>query len=126
MTEKVTTLQFDFGKTEIHESYMVMVFNEGVSVALAHNNFLTELATKYFPKKRFGYISHRLNSYSVDPHVYTQTSKIENLAAFAIVSQNTMNFSNAQIEKLFLKKPFRTFKKMEKAVKWIESEIDKG
>ncbi|MAO08657.1 MAG: hypothetical protein CL596_08100 [Alteromonas sp.] len=119
-----TQLQFEFGTLEVHDSYVIAIMKEGVTISPGHNKVLVKIAEDYFPHKKFGYISHRINSYSVDPTVYTNTSKIENLVAFAVVSENPLNLSNAHIEKLFLKKPFRNFKKLRKAIDWVMESIE--
>jgi len=42
----------------------------------------------------FVYITHRVNSYSVDPTIYISVSKIENLVGFAVVFINQMALSS--------------------------------
>ena len=103
---------------------MIVVINEGVTVSTEHNKSLTEVAKTYFPKTPFVYITHRLNSYSVDPQIYFKTEKIENLIGFAVVSQNYQAKLNAQIEKMFFTKPFLIFSEIEDAVEWA-SQITK-
>jgi hypothetical protein len=120
------TQTHEFGVLEIHDSYVKAIMFEGITVKPIHNKVLIAIAQKYFPNKKFGYITHRLNSYSVDPRVYIDTSKIKNLVAFAVVSKDPMNLSNTEVEKLFLKKPFRAFKKMEEAITWVEEIISKS
>ncbi len=121
----IKTVLFQFGSAEIHPQYIIARMNEGVVVSPKMNKELLSLVKEYYPESKFAYITHRVHSYSVDPRVYIETSKIKNLAAIAIVSDNPINLSNAQVEQLFSKKPFRTFKKMEKAIKWAEKEINR-
>lgn len=117
------TVTFDFGRAEIHKNYMIMVMNEGITVIPAYNAELHKLAQNVFEGRPFGYISHRINSYSVDPSVYLETSKIENLKAFAVVSEGEIHFSTAQIERLFLKKPLEVFRTLPEAISWVESKV---
>jgi hypothetical protein len=56
----------------------------------------------------------------VDPQIYYQTEKIKNLIGFAVVSQNYQAKLNAQIEKMFFKKPFKIFTELEDAVTWAK------
>lgn len=123
---EVITITFEFGSAEIHPDYIVARMNEGVLVSTEMNKELLNLAKKYYPESKFAYITHRIHSYSVDPRVYIETSKIKNLAAIAIVSDNPINLSNAQVEQLFSDKPFRTFKTIYNAVKWAQKVIAKG
>lgn len=99
--------------------------NEGVHVIPEFNEELIKLANSYFADKEFVYITHRKHSYSVDPRIYTETSKIPNLAGFAVVSDKEIPMSTAQVEKIFLNKPMQVFDTVEQAVKWVEIVIRK-
>ena len=82
---------------------------------------LEDIADTYYTSKEFVYITHRVNSYAVDPAVYTKTSQIKNLVGFAVVASNYIALSNAEIEKIFLKKPFEIFTELDKAKEWAQS-----
>jgi hypothetical protein len=114
-------LQFDFCKMHIYENYMIVVMNEGVTVTPAHNQILLNIADTYFKNKSFVYITHRVHSYAVDPAVYIETSKIPNLAGFCVVSNDFKAKSNAEVEKLFLNKPFEIFNTLQEAITWATS-----
>ena len=115
--------QLDFCTIEIYDRYLITRMNEGITVTPEHNAVLVELAETYFKGVPFGYITHRINSYSVNPSVYVETSKIENLAAFAIVAGATSQISTIEIEKLFLSKPVKQFPLVEEAVAWVEDKV---
>ncbi|MEH6535580.1 MAG: hypothetical protein V7719_04260 [Psychroserpens sp.] len=118
MTDKIT---LDFCEIHIYENYMVVTVNTGVNITPVHNEVLTRVADTYFKNKPFVYITHRINSYSVDPTVYKETSKISNLVGFCVVSKNYMAKSAAQIEKLFLSKPFEIFDTLTDAIAWAKT-----
>jgi hypothetical protein len=117
------TLAFDFCDMTIFNNYLVVVMKEGVNITPKHNSVLVEVTKDYFLNKPFIYITHRLNSYSVDPKIYFETSKIENLKGFAVVSSNYKAKVNAQIEQMFFNKPFEIFSKLEDAISWAEELI---
>jgi hypothetical protein len=96
---------------------------EGITVKPEYNNDLIAIADKYFKDRPFGYVTHRINSYAVDPATYVQTSKIDNLVAFAVVSKNSINISNMELEKIFLKKPFEIFDEMDEAIDWVHDVV---
>ncbi|WP_240607714.1 hypothetical protein [Marixanthomonas spongiae] len=100
--------------------------DEGITVSPEYNDYLLTISTKYYAQRNFGYITKRVNSYSVDPRVYFETSKIENLVAFAVVSSENLRISVTKIEKLFLKKPFRHFNSMKKAIQWVNAIVEKS
>ncbi|AUC76316.1 hypothetical protein CW732_11825 [Olleya sp. Bg11-27] len=70
----------------------------------------------------FVYITNRIHSYSVDPIIYKDVSQIKTLQGFAVVSQ-TQSGKNAEIERLFLNKPFEIFTDIEDAKTWASKII---
>jgi hypothetical protein len=119
------SLKFDFCDMTIYDNYVVVVMKEGVNITPAHNTVLQEVTATYFKNKPYVYITHRVNSYSVDPKIYYETVKIENLKGFAVVSSNYQAKINAQIEKMFFAKPFEIFTKLDDALEWAKSIIEK-
>lgn len=111
-------LNYDFCTMHIYDNHMIVVINEGVTVTIEHNDVLLSVANTYYKNKPFVYITHRLNSYAVDPAIYKETSKIKNLAGFCVVSGDYKAKRNAEIEKLFLNKPFEIFDTIEEAKTW--------
>ncbi len=116
-------LTFDFCKMSIYNNYVVVVMNEGVNITPEHNTVLIEVTETYFLDKPFVYITHRINSYSVDPKIYFETAKIKNLKGFAVVSSNYQAKTNAKIEQMFFDKPFEIFNTLEDAFKWSDKLI---
>ncbi len=121
-----TTLQYDIGQIQIFENYVVAIMNEGITVEPRYNDILAQIAHDYFGNRPFGYITHRKNSYAVNPMVYLKTSTIENLVAFAVVSKDGIRVSNIEVEKRFLKQPLRHFEKLADAEAWINETINKA
>lgn len=117
------TLTFDFCKITIYEHYVVVVINEGVNLTSKHNKVLSDITETYFANQPFVYITHRINSYSVDPQIYYDTVQIINLKGMAVVSNNYQAKINAKIEKMFFNKPFEIFNDLEDAIEWAETLI---
>lgn len=115
----IKTLNFEFGEIRVFKNFVVVVMKEGITVMPKYNDVLIEIAKKYYSNQPFGYITYRKNSYSVDPMIYIETSKIENLVAFAVVSSDALRVSNLEIEKRFLKKPFEHFSNLDDAKNWV-------
>ncbi|WCO00382.1 hypothetical protein [Psychroserpens ponticola] len=114
-------LKYDFCTMHIYDYYMIVVINEGITVTTTHNDVLLNVADTYYKNKPFVYITHRLHSYSVDPAIYKETSKIKNLAGFCVVSADYKAKRNAEIEKLFLNKPFEILDTIEEATIWANT-----
>jgi hypothetical protein len=102
---------------------MVVVMKEGIDITPDYNAILVEITDTYFSEKPFVYITHRINSYSVDPKIYYRTEKIKNLVGFAVVSSNYQAKTNAKIEQMFFSKPFKIFDSLEEAITWAISLI---
>ncbi|PHS63946.1 MAG: hypothetical protein COB12_08790 [Flavobacterium sp.] len=119
-----TLLKYDFCEIEIYNDFIITVMNEGILLTPDKNEVLLEIAVDYFKNKKFGYITNRIHSYSVDPRIYTETSKIKNLVSFAVVSDNKIALSNTQIEKLFYKKPFKQFIDLQDAIIWVKKYVN--
>lgn len=114
----IDLLKFDFCEMHVYDNYVIVIMNEGIVVSPKHNIELNKVVEIYYRNKKFVYISHRLNSYAVDTSTYLETSKIKNLIGFAVVSKDYKAKSNAEVEKLFLDKPFEIFDDMDKAISW--------
>jgi hypothetical protein len=114
-------LSLDFCEITIYDKYLVVVMNEGINITPKHNKVLVEVTKTHFSKTPFVYITNRINSYSVDPKIYLETAKIENLKGFAVVSENYKAKVNAQIEKMFYNKPFEIFTKLDDAFNWADN-----
>ncbi|MGJ8549908.1 hypothetical protein [Winogradskyella wichelsiae] len=114
------SLKFDFCNITVFDNYIIVNIKEGINVTPDRNNTLIDITETYYLNKPFVYISNRINSYSVDPKVYLKTSKIKNLEGLAIVSSNYQAKVNAEIEKMFFKKPFEIFSELEEAIVWAD------
>lgn len=110
-----------FANVKVYYNYLIVVMNEGIHVSPDLNVVLEDIVNQNFYDRKFVYITHRKNSYSVDPVIYKYTSEIENLEGFAVVTKEIIALKNAEIEKLFLNKPFEIFKKVDDAVIWAKS-----
>ena len=117
------SLALDFCDMAIYDNYVVVVMKEGVNITPDYSEILVEVTKTYFVDKPFVYITHRINSYSVDPKVYHEVSEIENLRGITVVSSNYKAKINAQIEQMFFKKPFEIFTELEDAIDWAKKLI---
>lgn len=114
-------LTYSFCTIEVYDNYVISSINEGFHLTPDKNKILDDIASEYFYDKLFVYISYRKNSYSVDPSIYLQTSKIENLAGMAVVAKVPLAKGNAEIEKLFLNRPFEIFTSIDEAKDWANT-----
>ena len=117
-------IKHPIGTFKIYNNYLIVIINDGVTVTKESNKILEDLVQEYYSKKKFVYITHRVNSYAVDPVVYSKTSQIKNLVGFAVVANTRLALNNTEIEKLFLKKPFESFRNLNDAINWAQSILE--
>jgi hypothetical protein len=113
-------LSLSFGEITIHNDYVYTVMNEGITVSPNLNDILLAVAEIYYSDREFVYITHRINSYSIDPIVYIETSKIKNLKGFIAVCPNKSLIESFRIEKLFFEKPFAVYQTLDEALAYKE------
>ncbi|MBT8394346.1 MAG: hypothetical protein HKO81_05410 [Flavobacteriaceae bacterium] len=112
---------FDFCVLKFYDNYVISIINEGVIVTKSLSDKICETAINYYQGKPFVYITHRIHSYSVDPNVYHDVSKIKNLVGFVVVSDSKLSIKNAILEKIFLDKPFQIFSNLDDAILWANN-----
>lgn len=112
----------DFCEVTVFSDYIYVVMNEGITVLPEYNDILIDLTRIYFKEKEFVYVTHRIHSYSVNPTIYLETARIENLKGFVVVATDSKReIANTKIEKLFFKKPFALFDSLSDAIHWKDS-----
>ncbi len=120
------TLTLDFCNLTFYNNYVVAVINEGINIDRAYNKILIDVISQFYNNKPFVYITHRVNSYSVDPHTYSNTVLVKNLVGFSVVSKDYKSKVNAKIEQMFFTKPFEIFTELDEAFKWADQLIAKN
>lgn len=119
-------IELDFGKVYAYENILIAKLDEGILFDVESNKKLLQIGQEIFEDKPYGYISHRVNSYAVDPMVYMESAANENLKAIAVVSESEITRKNAEgVEKKFYKDNncFEVFQTLEEAVAWIKTRI---
>jgi uncharacterized protein YwgA len=120
-----SALKFDFGTVTFHDNIQIAELNEGILFDIPHNRELLSLASEHFENKAYGYISNRVNSYSVNPMIHLESADVSNLIAIAIVSDNEVVKQNSIIEKQFFRNSssFEVFKSLEEAINWMKHQL---
>ena len=113
-----------FGTVTVFGSIISIVIDEGITFRPEDLDELFEIFDVYFPDKKFGYISNRINDYSIElsPKLYKRIHP--NVAALAAICYTQSSYKSAQFEKEFYKnKPFEAFKNYDEAVAWLHTFI---
>lgn len=115
---KLKNDSLDFCTLTFYEHYVVSVIKEGTVLSSDLSLQITNIILDFYKESQFTYITYRKNSYSVDPLIYNEVSKVKNLLGFCVVTQNHFNLSNTDIERIFLSKPFKVFTSLIEAKNW--------
>lgn len=120
-----SSIQLDFGKVWFKENILIAELNEGILFDVENNRKLLEIGKETFYNKPYGYISHRIHSYAVNPLVYRESANTVNLKAIAVVTNNETCRNNTLLERQFYKdaNPFEVFESLDEAFNWIQQKI---
>ena len=114
-------LKMPFGTYFLFDNFFVSEILEGVHFDWNKAEIMIEKLIDFYGKDaQLGFISNRVNHYSVDPSNWTKIEHKYNLiVASAIVIYNNSNFMNASIEKQFSQKSIKRCMSLTEAIDWM-------
>ena len=116
------TEKYDFGTLTVGDHFIVGEMKEGTDIQLDIVSKLIDIAHERFNGERWAYISNRVNSYSLQPLVHFELSKVEkDMIAFAVVTDKELHIKNAELEKSYAggRYEFECFANIENAIDWV-------
>lgn len=125
----IETHHLKIGTFYFFDNLVIAEINEGMHIDLESSKDFFIIANEFFANgKPFGYISNRINHFSVSPIDFANYSlKLENIKAFcAITYNNYYDKMNVEIERRFYTKPFYCTNEIEDAVNWSNNIINGG
>lgn len=120
--------EYDFGVLEIGDHIIVGEIKEGFDVTFDVVSQIVEVANEEFNGEPWAYISNRVHSFSTQPILHMDLTKIKhNLIAFAVVAEKELTKRNAQFEETFIGSDyqFKSFGKLDTAVSWVKMVLDR-
>ncbi len=121
----IVSYNFDYCLAEIYDDHVRVYINEGFTLAPEHISELNFVTKKHFENKPFVYLAVRINSYTINPMIYLESNKIQNLLGVAIISKDPKQKNQAKIEKAFTTKELEHFETLEEALDWKDEIINK-
>ncbi|CAH8286317.1 hypothetical protein EV196_106254 [Mariniflexile fucanivorans] len=114
-------IQLSFGKFFICDHFVVAELNHEIHVDWSIiQKIANMIIEQYGYSKKIGFISNKVNSYSIDPYVWVTFSKeYDFIEAAAIVWYNDAGFMSATLEKMFLKNSVKLCETLDEAVLYI-------
>ena len=125
MEDILKTIELEFTILEFHNNHVVSSVRENVVLSKTQVRDLVDVCSDFHQKKKFVYISKRVNNYNVDPTIYLNIDDVKNLAGIAVVSSNTSAIKMANFEQTFSKVPFSIFMEMDDAREWMSELLGK-
>lgn len=114
-------IEFPFGNFYLFEKYFISEINEGIHFDWEMiKTVMAEVVEFYGVDAKIGYISNRINSYSMNPQTWDKVQKKYNMiVAGAIVSYNNMTFMNSSLEKQLANISIKRCLSLDEAIEWI-------
>ncbi len=125
MAKMITSYTLDFCDLDVYDDYVISRIHEGVVTKPEMLKVFLKLMYVHYKNKPFVYVSHRIHSFSINPAIHAQSSKIPNLLGIAVVSTDPMQNEQIKMEKLFFKKEFELFQTIDEALIWKDEILNK-
>ena len=117
--------KLDYCEIFVLENVLVKQIEEGQIISSNHIDELLQIIDKHFKDKPVVYLSNRTFSYSVDPLVYKEVSKIKNIIGIGIIVSGNQRVQNAFYEGKFYEKEFEVFRHFYEAMTWANSLLER-
>lgn len=120
-TLKSHKLALYFGDFYFCEKFFIAEVHEGIHFDWDMiKQVMDKLVEFYGDSIKLGYISNRVNSYSINPQTWIKVDSEYNIiVASAIVTYSNIAFMNATLEKRFYKRSIKRCLSLEEAIDWI-------
>ncbi|WP_298496039.1 hypothetical protein [uncultured Algibacter sp.] len=116
-----TKIEKPYGNFYLLDSFFISEIHEGVHFSWQMiKETMDEIVSYYEKDVKLGYISNRINSYSMNPESWNKVDETYGvIVAGAVVTYNKMTYMNATLEKRFYKKSIKRCTTLNEAINWI-------
>lgn len=122
--QKIHLEKTNLGLLYFFKNYVIAEFDEGLIIDFISFEQCFTLIKKYFGEQDFGFISNRINSYSiVITEAYLFNKAFPNAKAYATVTYNFFTEKSFEVENYFFKFNKRNFLSLAEAVSWVEDTL---
>lgn len=101
-----------------YKAIAIVEIEEGIAVSFQDGHEIFTRLLSILGNKPWVYISNRVNSYSLDPNDYRYLNQIATLKAIGVIQYKKSIQTALELEKMFIKKPFKTFDNLDAAIEW--------
>ncbi|WP_353778700.1 hypothetical protein [Winogradskyella sp. 3972H.M.0a.05] len=113
----------DFADLYLCDDFFIMEVNEGIHFDREKlDDLLDSLRNHYGNHKRLAYIANRVNSYSIEPILWSYFDEDDSiLFAASIVSYRDSTYMSANIEKKMAAISIKRSDSLERAIDWVQN-----
>lgn len=119
LDSSIKKIALPFGKIYFFEKFLVAHLNRGIVFTQQESDIIIAECLDFYKDRKFGYITYRVNKYSVHPTIYFVSSNIPTLVGIAVVSDLKISTANVKLEQQFFTGAFKHFNLLPKAVAFI-------
>ncbi|MBU3822993.1 hypothetical protein KO566_13055 [Flavobacteriaceae bacterium XHP0103] len=113
-------IQTPYGDFYFCDKFYLAEIYEGVHLDYGKIKNLMSHLVDFYGDKKIGFISNRINSYSIDPHLYSKIDEeFDKIVASAFVTYTNISYMNATMEKRFSKKSIKRCMFLDEAIDWV-------
>jgi len=112
------------GEFFFFDTYFIAEFREGVHVTYEDFEIVKSYIFNHYRETRFGFISNRVNSFSIELKDAVLFNKdYPNLEAYAVVAYKNFSEQLIEVENRFFKFNRRGFRSLTEALVWIKDSL---
>ncbi len=102
----------------LYNGVAIIEISEGVALSYENGHKIFNRLLSIIGDKPWVYVSNRVNSYSLDPNDYRHLNQIPTLKGIGVIQYEKSIQTALDLEKMFIKKPFKTFNDLDSAIEW--------
>ncbi|GAA0744296.1 hypothetical protein [Gaetbulibacter jejuensis] len=120
---KHSKVEFSFGNFYLFDKFIISEINEGIHFDWDKiQQVIAALIDYYGSNLKIGYISNRVNPYSIEPQLWIRFQRDYGfIVASAMISYTELNYINASIEKRFSEMSIKRCGSLDEAINWIKN-----
>jgi hypothetical protein len=111
-----------FASFELYDTYLIATVSEGVVLGKKEMQTFHKIFLKYYGNRPFGYISNRINDYTVNPLYYKEVEKHDlNIVAISTLCFSEESYKMAVFAEQFFNWPHKAFYTLEECIAFIDT-----
>ena len=122
---KSKKVEFSFGTYYFFENFVISELKEGIHFEWSNaEQLISEIIDHYGEHAKLGYISNRINNFSVNPQNWREIQETYDiLEAIAVVTYQLSTYNVVAVENQFSKIPLKRCLTLDQAIAWMQKQL---